>query len=128
MNLLNKLEELVHDEKDFEEMVNDKVRLSLYGDIEYCLASDSSLDDYYNQAAEGEFSDELRKARIKLWNNISSFNMKLISLDIAKFVHFGSIKEIMSLMNGGVNKYKVLGDFTNFFFKKTIYKVKKNAK
>lgn len=26
-----------------------------------------------------------------------------------------------------VNKYQVLGDFTNFFFKKTIYKVKKNG-
>ena len=26
-----------------------------------------------------------------------------------------------------VNKYKILGDYTNFFFKKTIYKVKKNG-
>ena len=28
---------------------------------------------------------------------------------------------------GYIEKYKKLGDFTNFFFKKTIYKVKKNG-
>lgn len=31
------------------------------------------------------------------------------------------------LDNAYVEKYKILGDFTNFFFKKTIYKVKKNG-
>jgi len=30
--------------------------------------------------------------------------------------------------NNYVLKYKKLGDYTNFFFKKTIYRVKKNGK
>ena len=113
--LLDKLEELVHEENDYEELVNDTVRLSLYGDIEYCLANGSSLDDYYTQAPEKEMCDELINARRKLWNKISSYNMKLITIDIAKFVHFGSIEEIMSLMNGEVNRYKELDWNKNIF-------------
>ena len=113
--LLDKLEELVHEEKDYEELVNDTVRLSLYGDIEYCLANGSSLDDYYTQAPEADMCDELINARRKLWNKISTYNMKLVTIDIAKFVHFGSIEEIMLLMNGEVNRYKELGWNKNIF-------------
>ena len=43
--------------------VNDKVRLSLYGDFLYPLASDSTLEAFYNEAPEGELCDELLKAR-----------------------------------------------------------------
>ena len=42
-------------------------------------------------------------------------------LDTMKYIHDGC-KDLEY-----VNKWKCLGDYTNFFFKKTIYKVKKNG-
>lgn len=107
--ILNKLEELVSDKQDYHRFVNDRVRLSLYGDIEYCLALSSSLDDYYLQTPEGEYCKELKATREQLWNKISSYNMKLISIDDGKFLHFGTVKEILSLLNDRIDKYKKLG-------------------
>ncbi len=107
--ILEKLYSLVDTDEKYEAIVNDKVRLSLYGDIAYCLAEDSTLESFYNEKPEGEFCDELTSARTALWNAISEYNMKLLNLAPAKFVHFGSIPEILRLMNGGVADYDMLG-------------------
>ncbi len=107
--ILEKLYSLVDTEEKYDAIVNDKVRLSLYGDIAYCLAEDSTLESFYNEKPEGEFCDELTSARTALWNAISEYNMKLLNLAPAKFVHFGSIPEILGLMNGGVADYDMLG-------------------
>lgn len=107
--ILEKLYGLVDSDDKYEEMVNDKVRLSLYGDIAYCLAEDSTQDDFYKEAPEGDFCEELTAAREKLWNAIGQYKMKLLNIAPAKFVHFGTVREIMELMNGGVEKFKALG-------------------
>ncbi len=96
------------DENKFNAMVNDKVRLSLYGDFLYPLATASTLEDFYNEKPEGEFCEELVSARKLVWDVLSKYNLKLVRCAPAKFIHFGTTKEILKLMSEEVENYKEL--------------------
>ena len=96
-------------EELFEELVNEKVRLSRYGDFLYPLAADSTLEDFYRENPEGSFCPELMAARQKVWEALRPFRMKLLRLVPAKFIHFGTTGEILKLMSSGVEDYADLG-------------------
>ncbi|MDE7275499.1 MAG: bifunctional fucokinase/L-fucose-1-P-guanylyltransferase, partial [Lachnospiraceae bacterium] len=96
-------------EELFEELVNERVRLSLYGDFLYPLAADSTLEDFYRENPEGSFCPELMAARQKVWEALRPFRMKLLRLVPAKFIHFGTTGEILKLMSSGVEDYADLG-------------------
>lgn len=96
------------DEALFECYVNEKVRLSLYGDFLYPLAADATLEKFYNEKPEGEFCEELRSARTMVWKALQPYRMKLLRLAPAKFIHFGTTGEIMRLMAEGIDQYMVL--------------------
>lgn len=108
-DLIEDLYSLVASSKDAERFINSKVRLSLYGDFLYPLASDSNLESFLTEASEGEFSNELKSARTEIWNAISKYNLKLLNLAPAKFVHFGTTEEVMALMNNGWKEYEYIG-------------------
>jgi len=97
------------DAKKYGAFVNETVRLSLYGDFTYPLASDSTLEDFYKETPEGEYSDALTEARRAVWNALRPYRMKLLRLSPAKFIHFGTTKEILALMNGEISNYEALG-------------------
>lgn len=99
----------VCDEKKYNAFVNETVRLSLYGDFLYPLAEDSTLDSFYNEKPEGELCDELMAAREKVWEVLSPYKMKLLRLAPAKFIHFGTTKEILKLMSDEIDAYSDLG-------------------
>lgn len=92
----------------FSRYVNETVRLSLYGDFLYPLAADATLEDYYREKPEGEYCDELTAARTAVWKALRPFRMKLLRLAPAKFIHFGTTKEILHLMSEGIDDYAVL--------------------
>ena len=94
-------------EELFRSLVNEKVRLSLYGDFLYPLASDSTLEDFYKEKPEGDFCPELLAAREKVWEALRPFDMKLLRLVPAKFIHFGTTAEILKLMSSGVKDYEI---------------------
>ena len=96
-------------EEKFSALVNETVRLSLYGDFLYPLAADSTLEDFQKEKPEGSFCPELSQARIAVWNALRPYRMKLLRLAPAKFIHFGTTGEIMRLMCGGVREYALLG-------------------
>ncbi len=100
------------DAKKYKSLVNDNVRLSLYGDFLYPLATDSTLSEFYKEKPEGEFSKELKDARKKIWHALNEFKIKLIRIAPAKFIHFGTTNEVMSLMCNGVKDYSYL-DWSN---------------
>lgn len=113
-NMLSSLASLISEngilsDKAYKKYVNDKVRLSLYGDFLYPLAEDSTLEDFYNEKPEGEFCPELKEARKEVWQVLRPYRMKLLRLAPAKFIHFGTTKEILSLMSKGIDAYKDLG-------------------
>ncbi len=95
-------------EQKYRRFVNSTVRLSLYGDFQYPLASDSTLEEYYKEKPEGEDSPQLKECRTALWSALRPFRMKLLRLAPAKFIHFGTTREILELMNQGVDSYSVL--------------------
>ncbi len=107
--MLKSLNSLIDTEESFDKYVNDTVRLSLYGDFLYPLATDSTLQKFYNEKPEGSFCDELKNARTEIWNVLRPYRMKLLRLSPAKFIHFGTTTEILELMSGGVDSYKELG-------------------
>lgn len=97
------------DPDKYDAFVNDKVRLSLYGDFLYPLATDSTLEQFYKEKPEGNFCDELTAARTVVWEALRPYRMKLLRLAPAKFIHFGTTGEILKLMSGGVDDYRDLG-------------------
>ncbi|MBE7027535.1 MAG: bifunctional fucokinase/L-fucose-1-P-guanylyltransferase [Ruminococcaceae bacterium] len=112
-NMLNALFGLVCtdgklDEEKYNSYVNTNVRLSLYGDFLYPLAEESTLEDFYNEKCEGQYCPELKEIRRKLWEALSPFKMKLLRLAPSKFIHFGTTKEILRLMNEEIDAYSHL--------------------
>ena len=113
-DLLNSLWSLIStdsalDESKYRAFVNDRVRLSLYGDFQYPLATDSTLDQFYREKPEGEYSPELQDCRRALWEVLRPYRLKLLRLAPAKFIHFGTTREILKLMCRDVANYSDLG-------------------
>ena len=110
VDVLNALYSLIStdgkpDDGKYAALVNSTVRLSLYGDFQYPLASDSTLEQFYLEKPEGELCDELREARRLVWNALRPFRLKLLRLAPAKFIHFGTTAEILELMSRGIGSY-----------------------
>ena len=99
----------VTDNALYDSFVNEKVRLSLYGDFLYPLASDSTLEAFLLEKPEGEFCDELTEARKAVWEALRPYRMKLLRLSPSRFIHFGTTKEIMKLMSDSISEYESLG-------------------
>ena len=97
------------DKSKFEEFVNENARISFYGDFLYPLAKSATLDDYLKEAPEGKMCDELISCRKKIWNILHKYSMRLLCLSPAKFIHFGTTKELIGLMNEGIDEYSYLG-------------------
>ncbi len=107
-DILNSLYTLVDTPEKYAKIVNDRVRLSLYGDFLYPLAEDSTLEEYYKEKPEGEACQELYDTRTAVWKCLHCHRMKLLRLAPAKFIHFGTTWEILELMTGGVDAYEAL--------------------
>lgn len=107
--MMKSLYSLIEIPEDYDKHVNEKTRLSLYADFLYPLAEDSTLDAFYKEKPEGEFCQELTEARARVWNVLRPYRMKLLRLAPAKFIHFGTTREILELMSGGVDEYHDLG-------------------
>lgn len=97
------------DQQKFEEFVNEKARISFYGDFLYPLAKESTLEQFYQEAAEGVICEELISCRNKIWQAIHSFSMKLLCLSPAEFIHFGTTRELLGLVTEDVSLYEFLG-------------------
>lgn len=107
-NILNDLYQLIDTEEKFKKYVNETVRLSFYADFVYPLANGSTLEDFYKEKPEGTINDSLIEARSVLWNKLHKYNLKLICLSPASFLHFGTSKELLSLVTKSIDDYKFL--------------------
>ena len=112
-NLLNALLGLISvdgelNKEKFDQFVNEKARISFYGDFLYPLASEATFEQYLNEKPEGSFCDELTECRKILWETLSPFSLRLLCLSPAKFIHFGTTKELLYLVTEGVDDYEFL--------------------
>jgi len=109
VSLLKALYGLIDTDQGFARFVNEEARISFYGDFLYPLASDSTLDDFYKEAAEGTINDALLSCRTDIWNAIHDFDFRLFSVYPSEFLHFGTTKELLELMTDTVADYSFLG-------------------
>lgn len=93
----------------FEKFVNEKARISFYGDFLYPLASESTLEQYLKEKPEGSYCSELEECRKILWDTLSPFSLRLLCLSPAQFIHFGTTRELLHLVTEGVDDYEFLG-------------------
>ena len=98
-----------YSEECFQTFVNDRARISFYGDFLYPFATDATLEDYYEQAPEGDMCDELLACRKEIWDKLSKYQMKVFSLSPAEFIHFGTTTELLQLVSADVANYAFLG-------------------
>ena len=99
---------LIDNEQKYKDVVNSKVRLSLYIELLFPLAQDSTLKLFLKEKPEGEMCDELINVRKTIWDIVKKKNFKLkqIKLSPSAMIHFGSIPEIMKLMNKDMDEYR----------------------
>ena len=95
-------------ENDFDRFVNEKARISFYGDFLYPLATDATLEQFYLEKPEGEYTPELHECRGAIWNAISRFPFKLLSLSPARFIHFGTTRELAAFTTKELADYEFL--------------------
>ena len=97
------------DGERFARFVNEKARISFYGDFLYPLGREASLEDYYLQEPEGSFTPELLACRTEIWDALHSFSMGLCSVSPAEFIHFGTTRELLALVTENIEDYEYLG-------------------
>ena len=97
------------DAEKFKLFVNEEARISFYGDFLYPLGKSATLAQYRKEAAEGTLNEALLACREKLWETLSRFEMQLICLEPAEFIHFGTTKELCKLMTEDLDCYAPLG-------------------
>ncbi|MFR3484744.1 MAG: L-fucokinase, partial [Clostridia bacterium] len=96
------------DKRKYQAFVNERARLSFYGDFLYPLAKSATLEQYCREAAEGTICQELLDCRRQLWDVLQGFSLKLLCLSPAEFIHFGTTRELAALVTEGVNSYAFL--------------------
>ena len=123
VDMMNALLSLVQTEgivdgEKYAHFVNERSRISLYGDFLYPLAEDSTLEQYYKEQPEGNFCQELTECRTQIWEALHKFKMKLICLSPAEFIHFGTTWELLVLLTDEIADYEYLDwkskVFTNY--------------
>lgn len=92
----------------YDRFVNDKARISFYGDFLYPLASKATLEQYLKEKAEGEICEELLACRREIWEAISHYSLKLLCLSPARFIHFGTTRELLGLLTEEIENYEFL--------------------
>ena len=102
------------DSAKFNRFVNEKARISFYGDFLYPLAVESTMEDYEKEAPEGELCQELLACRREIWRVLKDYQLKLIRLSPAEFIHFGTTKELRELVT------KTVGDYTFLDWKQVV--------
>ncbi len=107
-DVLTGLYSLIDTEESYQAFVNEKARISFYADFLYPLASNSTLEQFYQEKPEGSFTKELHDCRTALWRVLSPHKMKLIRLSPASFIHFGTTRELLHLMTDGMEEYRFL--------------------
>lgn len=92
----------------YNRFVNERARISFYGDFLYPLASRSTLEQFLKEKPEGEFCPELLACRKEIWEVLHPYSLKLLCLSPAQFIHFGTTHELLGLVTEEIDNYEFL--------------------
>ncbi len=107
--VLADLYSLIDTDEKFEKFANERARLSFYGDFQYPLAANSTEEQFYNEAPEGDFTPELYECRKIIWKTLRKYPMKILRFSPASFIHFGTTRELLALMTKNIKSFQFLG-------------------
>jgi fucokinase len=68
---------LIFNENELVRYANQKVKLSLYGDITYPMSGESTLDAFMEQSGDGFLSEELKALRPKLFETFHNVRLRI---------------------------------------------------
>lgn len=108
VDILRDLQGLINQEEAFHAFVNERARLSFYADFLFPLASGATLEEFYKEKPEGDFTPELKACRETLWGILHKYRMQLIRLSPASFIHFGTTQELLNLVTREIDQYNYL--------------------
>ena len=102
---------LIDTEEKYKKIVNTKIRLNLYVDFLFPLATDSTLDKFYEEVTEAEKCEDLLNTRKKIWDVLrgEGYKLKHKKVTHAKFFNFGTTREIFDLMTKDIDDFRDLG-------------------
>ena len=92
----------------YDRFVNERARISFYGDFLYPLASRSTFEQFLKEKPEGEFCPELLACRKEIWEVLHPYSLKLLCLSPAQFIHFGTTHELLKLVTEDIDNYEFL--------------------
>lgn len=96
-------------DQSFCKYVNGVVQPSLYVDFFYPLSQTATFEGYMREVPEGRMCDELLEARKEFWRVLRPYRIRLLKISPAKFIDFGTTKDVMDLMSNGIADYGYLG-------------------
>ena len=92
----------------YDRFVNERARISFYGDFLYPLASESTFEQFLKEKPEGDFCPELLACRKEIWEALHPYSLKLLCLSPAQFIHFGTTHELLKLVTEDIDNYEFL--------------------
>ena len=95
------------DQEKYKAIVNDRYRLSLYGDLLYPMATSSSLESFYLESCENKNPEELKEIRKVLYETLHKYRINLLKLYPTKFFHLGTSKDYINFYND-IEQYNLL--------------------
>ena len=87
----------------YDRFVNERARISFYGDFLYPLASESTFEQFLKEKPEGDFCPELLACRREIWEALHPYSLKLLCLSPAQFIHFGTTHELLKLVTEDID-------------------------
>ena len=96
------------DQSRFDRFVDPKVCLNFYADLVYPLAAKSTIGEFYEEAPENGFSDELKECRKEIFDRLHKYRLSLVKLVPARYIHFGMTHEMNDLFVDDIDKYSFL--------------------
>jgi len=90
-------------------LINDGVRLNLYGDFLFPLTEEATLEDYLKESTEGKDSTLLLEIRNELWRKLRGIPLYVQSVSPAEFVHFGTSREFRDLLVRQIDPFTAIG-------------------
>lgn len=109
------------DEKKKNLYISESTCLSFYSEFVYPLSADATKEQYMKEIPEKDFSDNLMICRDEIWENLKSYQMKLIRMTPARYIHIGTTSELLQLTTKDIHRYKYMNwnknIFTNYYKK-----------
>jgi fucokinase len=107
--LVSQFASIVQTDALFQQFVNERARLSFYGDFLYPLSRHATEERFLSQGAEHEVNDSLLTCRRKLWTILKNNQLAITKLSPAQFLHFGTTEELRDLTTSQVDDYQSFG-------------------